>query len=128
MGTIVLNDGAPGFHLEISDEIEDGRYAQVKLRSNLGQATRNVYSLDLRKLEVLNRTLTGAVEMEALEHDFIMRFEMKSLGKLQIAAKLMDHLSDSEFRAVGEFDQSYLPTFLKEARQLSLVPLWMEDQ
>jgi hypothetical protein len=125
MGTVLLNDGAPGFHLEISDEIEDGRYAQVKLRSNLGQATRKVYSLDLRKLiaelEVLNRTLTGAVEMVAREYDFMMRFEMKSLGKLQIEAKLTDHLSESEFRAVGEFDQSYLPTFLREARQLSLV-------
>lgn len=131
MTTLTLKSG-DGFGLEISDEMESGRYGSVRLRSCLGEASKKVYSLDLdqlvSQLEKMVRALSGAAEMQSLEDDFRIRFEMLSLGHVRVEAALVDHFPSSEFKTAGEIDQSFLPPFIADARNLALVPYWKDTQ
>ena len=123
--TILTQKGVGGFRLEISDEVESGRYCNVRLYSLMGEATKKVYSLDfdqlVSQLEEMARSLSGAAKMQSLEGDFQIRLEMQdSLGHVRIETTLIDHYIDSEFRAAGGIDQTYLPTFITNLKKLDL--------
>ena len=122
MGEAVLT-ASNGFRLSICDEIEGGRYALVTLASCIGAAAKNIYGLEMSALctdlKALHANLSGAAEMEALEADFGIRFEVGPRGGIAIQAWLADLDHATKFYASAQSDQSYIPAFIHDAGALN---------
>jgi hypothetical protein len=116
--------GAESMAISISDEVEGGRYSRIALKSDLGEACKNVYGVHLRAfldaLEKAYETLEGKAEFEALEGDFSLVIAATGLGRFVLDAELASLDRGAVFKTSGGIDQSHLPPFLDQARRLDL--------
>jgi len=113
----------PGSTVRLS-WLDDPYYVLVEIESDLGKASKNVYSIFLDtfvpQLESIYASLNGQAEVDSLEGDFVLQLISQPRGYFEVSAQLLNFDRSSRFETRFKVDQTYLPKFIRNLRSLGV--------